>query len=139
MNLLVSIFTVLAISCSAFAKPFSFTVTELKSPRVNGVSEISIYAEKGDKWAVIIDLNQCNPLPSVCTTMAAKKYVVKPVVVSDYRGSDGDLTLQLTPEIKMVVSAGYNLDYQVAIKVEITSGGTVRSLALIPNVTVNTK
>ena len=62
---------------------------------------------------------------------------VEPIVIHDGRPVDGDLELQLTPEIKLSVNGGFNpvgtIEYSVMVKQEGILGG--RRIPLIPNIT----
>ena len=45
--------------------------------------------------------------------MAIRSQIVEAKIIEDNRPSDGDLLLQLTPEIKLSVSSGHNIEERI--------------------------
>ena len=103
-------FGALVMGSQAFAEPVKLAVT-LRSNYSSSVGLIEIRDAGNGKLEVTHDKNICGI--NGCTEMFFAPQIVDPKVIEDRRGSDGDLVLQLTPEIQLIVGSGFNIEGKI--------------------------
>ena len=132
------IFSSLCIWASvSHAESVTFKTFALKSGYIDGVGRIEISPSKGGFLRLTQDKNKCDSEGIGCTRMAVLSTVVRARVIEDRRPVDGDLVLELTPEISLSVGSGNNREgwiyYNCLVK---KNSGEIVTIKMTANVGV---